>query len=48
MMYVVPVLAVGGWGWWSARRIKNDRKGGGGGDAPKPPLGSTAGSPASH
>ncbi|HTB70593.1 MAG TPA: hypothetical protein VK707_06405 [Solirubrobacteraceae bacterium] len=48
MMYVVPVLAVGGWGWWSARRMKNDRKGGGGGDAPKPPLGSTAGSPASH
>jgi hypothetical protein len=21
MMYVAPVLAVGGWGWWSARRI---------------------------
>jgi hypothetical protein len=20
MLYVVPVLAVGGWGWWSARR----------------------------
>ena len=21
MLYVVPVLAVGGWGWWSARRM---------------------------
>jgi hypothetical protein len=20
MLYVVPVLAVGGWGWWSAKR----------------------------
>lgn len=20
MLYVVPVAAVGGWGWWSARR----------------------------
>ncbi len=21
MLYVVPVLAVGGWGWWSTRRM---------------------------
>lgn len=21
LLYVVPVLTVGGWGWWSARRI---------------------------
>ena len=21
MMYVVPVLAVGGWGWWSSKRM---------------------------
>ncbi|HEV2945343.1 MAG TPA: hypothetical protein VGX26_09540 [Solirubrobacteraceae bacterium] len=20
-MFVVPVLAVGGWGWWSSRRV---------------------------
>jgi hypothetical protein len=20
MLYVVPVLAVGGWGWWSSKR----------------------------
>jgi hypothetical protein len=31
-MFVVPVLAVGGWGWWSARRMKNRRDGGGPGD----------------
>jgi len=30
LLYVVPVLAVGGWGWWSARR--NGRRGG------KPPA----------
>jgi hypothetical protein len=29
MLYVVPVLAVGGWGWWSARRTSR-RKGQGG------------------
>jgi hypothetical protein len=29
MLYVVPVLAVGAWGWWSARR----RSGGRGGDS---------------
>jgi hypothetical protein len=27
MMYVVPVLAVGGWGWWSSRRISRRRQG---------------------
>jgi hypothetical protein len=21
LLYVVPVLTVGGWGWWSARRV---------------------------
>jgi hypothetical protein len=21
MLYVVPVLAVGGWGWWSTKRM---------------------------
>jgi hypothetical protein len=34
LMYVVPVLAVGGWGWWSARRARSRRGGGGGGDRP--------------
>jgi hypothetical protein len=41
MMYVVPVLAVGGWGWWSSKRMARKRgsgpKGGAGGkrsDAP--------------
>jgi hypothetical protein len=28
MLYVVPVLAVGGWGWWSARRTSRARHGG--------------------
>ena len=27
MLYVVPVLAVGGWGWWSSRRIARRRTG---------------------
>jgi hypothetical protein len=26
LLYVVPVLAVGGWGWWSSRRIARRRK----------------------
>jgi hypothetical protein len=30
MLYVVPVLAVGGWGWWSARRMSRSRRNGGG------------------
>lgn len=30
LLYVVPVLAVGGWGWWSARRTSRSRRGGGG------------------
>lgn len=25
MLYVVPVLAVGGWGWWSSRRMSRKR-----------------------
>jgi hypothetical protein len=31
MLYVIPVLAVGGWGWWSARRMSRNRRGGGDG-----------------
>ncbi len=31
LLYVVPVLAVGGWGWWSARRMSR-KKGGKAGD----------------
>jgi hypothetical protein len=38
MMYVVPVLAVGGWGWWSSRRISRRRKGGGPPSGPTPPA----------
>ncbi|HEX3433746.1 MAG TPA: hypothetical protein VHT25_06750 [Solirubrobacteraceae bacterium] len=34
LMYVVPVLAVGGWGWWSARRASRSRRGGGGDGPP--------------
>lgn len=30
LLYVVPVVAVGGWGWWSARRMSKNRRGGGG------------------
>jgi len=26
MMYVVPVVAVGGWGWWSARRTSRRKQ----------------------
>ncbi|HUA75756.1 MAG TPA: hypothetical protein VL988_13455 [Solirubrobacteraceae bacterium] len=26
LLYVVPVLAVGGWGWWSARRMSRNRR----------------------
>jgi hypothetical protein len=26
LLYVVPVLAVGGWGWWSSRRISRSKK----------------------
>ena len=33
MLYVVPVVAVGGWGWWSAKRKSKNRRGPGGGDA---------------
>ena len=28
LLYVVPVLAVGGWGWWSSRRIARRRRSG--------------------
>jgi hypothetical protein len=30
MLYVVPVVAVGGWGWWSAKRMSKNRRGPGG------------------
>jgi hypothetical protein len=33
MLYVVPVVAVGGWGWWSAKRMSKNRRGPGGGDS---------------
>jgi hypothetical protein len=26
MMYVVPVLAVGGWGWWNTKRTRGGAK----------------------
>lgn len=29
MLYVVPVLAVGGWGWWSSKRMARKRSSGG-------------------
>jgi hypothetical protein len=31
MMYVVPVVAVGGWGWWSSKRM-------GRGKTPRAPM----------
>jgi hypothetical protein len=31
LLYVVPVVTVGGWGWWSARRISRNQ------DPPSPP-----------
>jgi len=37
MMFVVPVLAVGGWGWWSSRRMARRRE---------PPSGGTGAAPA--
>ncbi|HST54911.1 MAG TPA: hypothetical protein VLJ42_03320 [Solirubrobacteraceae bacterium] len=33
LLYVVPVAAVGGWGWWSARRVSRSQ--GPGGDPPQ-------------
>jgi len=43
LLYVVPVLAVGGWGWWSSKRIAKRRK-------PGPPAspGRTAASAERH
>jgi len=29
MMYVVPVVAVGGWGWWSSKRMARRKAAGG-------------------
>ncbi len=29
MLYVVPVLAVGGWGWWSTKRMARNKRPGG-------------------
>jgi hypothetical protein len=28
MLYVVPVVAVGGWGWWSAKRMSQKKQSG--------------------
>jgi len=28
MMYIVPVLAVGGWGWWSTKRMARNKRAG--------------------
>jgi hypothetical protein len=28
MLYVVPVVAVGGWGWWSAKRASRNKRAG--------------------
>ena len=30
MLYVVPVLAVGGWGWWSSKKVSRKGPKGGG------------------
>jgi hypothetical protein len=30
LLYVVPVGAVGGWGWWSSRRMSKRQDGPGG------------------
>ncbi len=38
MMYVIPVLAVGGWGWWSSKRMSRNKNGG-----PKGPSGTGTG-----
>lgn len=38
MLYVVPVLAVGGWGWWSSKRIAKRRR-------PGPPTGGAGARP---
>jgi hypothetical protein len=27
LLYVVPVVGVGGWGWWNARRLTRERDG---------------------
>ena len=32
MLYVVPVVAVGGWGWWSAKRVSRSKRA----EAPQP------------
>jgi hypothetical protein len=32
LLYVVPVAAVGGWGWWSSRRIARNQR------PPSPPA----------
>jgi hypothetical protein len=28
MLYVVPVVTVGGWGWWSSKRMARRKAGG--------------------
>jgi len=34
MLYVVPVLGVGGWGWWSSKKMAR-RKASGAGKTPR-------------
>jgi len=43
MMYVVPVVAVGGWGWYSSKRMARRKAEGAGGGGP-PDVGATGGS----
>jgi hypothetical protein len=40
MMYVVPVALVGGWGWWSSKRMARRKK------PPRPPSTPSADRPA--
>ena len=42
MMYVVPVVAVGGWGWYSSRKMARKRRppGGSGSGRAETPLAS--------
>jgi hypothetical protein len=28
LLYVVPVVGVGGWGWWNARRVTREHEAG--------------------
>lgn len=44
-MFVVPVLAVGGWGWWSSKRISDDDDAG---DPPSAGIGGSVGELGDH